>query len=275
MPKLTNAQSTKEIGVRNPYLSIDKKFLQKPKTWGANAEKCHVGAGRFQVIGNPGTGKSMWVYTFIKDVIQLKNIDNLVLLCASLHSDPLYLSLLHEATEMGISGIACDNLDGICGCDGLIPAKSPKGKAAAEEATVCPKLHFRDFDPSETTVLICDDLISKAKPELRKLLSFWTMGRRQGITAVFCTQNDTSTPIELRRTTDVRVVKNHGMNYDDLQRLLLSLTSKDNVPKIMELWKQICSSTDKTHFLMIDVHNSDPDLRFRFNYRKTHIPGLI
>ena len=255
--------------MRNPYLSIDKKFLQKPKTWGANAEKCHVGPGRFQVIGNPGTGKSMWVYCFVKDVVGLKNIDNLVLLCASLHSDPLYLSLLHEATDLGISGVASDNLDDICGCDGLT-----KGKPE-EEREECRKIHFRVFDASETTVLICDDLISKAKPELRKLLSFWTMGRRQGITAIFCTQNDTSTPIELRRTTDVRIVKANGMNHDDLQRLLLSLTSKVNVPKIMELWKQICSSTDKTHFLMIDVHNSDPDLRFRFNYRKTHIPGLI
>ena len=268
----------KELGVANAYQLIDPKLLAKKPTWPELEQVNLEPAKRLILVGRPGSGKSSWVWCFANQIMGMRRIDTLLLFCASYDSDPLYQDLVQQARKHGVKGIIRHDLDDLCACgkneDGQAQdgrrAVTSDGESDSDEPT-CPKLHVTDLDPKLNHLMVCEDLIGKNKRALQVLTSFWVMGRRQNLTSIFSTQNNTSAPIEVRRTSDYIVVKQGGMHDQDLQCMLSSMMRKQDVPRAMNLWRRICATNDKSQFMLLDMNNADPHLKVRWNYRRTDI----
>ena len=255
-----SAPSATRFEPKNPYETLNKKYLL-PQAHYPHEKDVNVRLStRIEVIAMPGKRKTAWVFWFLTVIVGLKNITNLLCFAAEMPSDPLYQCLEEEASKAGCNGIFGTNLDAICAC---------------EDEEVCDKLHVRDIDPSETTFLILDDMVSKDKKVLSVLNHWYIASRRSNVTTICVTQNHTSLPVLWRRCTDYYVVKCQGMNEDDLSRMLMNFTAKQNVHLIIELYRKICGTGDLNNFLFCDPNNADKSLRYRFNFRKTVIPGLM
>ena len=268
--------SHNQVGVRNPYLTLDKKYKTEQPTWGPIATENHIGPGRYECVGLPGSMKSAWLYCLLVDIITLPRIDNLILCAASLDQDNLYKDLKEKCKKHKIKGLFSHTIDDLCACDKN--QKLMEGRAGdddEEDGEACDKLHVTDFKPDEVSILVCDDLVSKKPSELKRLQSFWVMGRRCGLSSIFITQNETAVDITLRRCCDYRIIKSRGMQRDDLSRLLLSLFPKNDLPNILALWDKICNfgagDEYKTQFLLLQPTHPNPLLRVRWNYQETDV----
>ena len=149
----------------------------------------------------------------------------------------------------------------------MATGRSAAGGALAVMAP-CPNIHLSNLSGDTTTLLIIDDFCSDDQKTLKKLDRWFTGSRRHGVFLVLVCHADTSVPTAWRKTVPYWALK-PGINVGDLERFLRGMTTRDNIPAIVRLYKKICDEGEDTDTMLLDFLTKDPLLKARFNFRPT------
>jgi hypothetical protein len=132
-----------------------------------------------------------------------------------------------------------------------------------------------DFDVKQNSLVIIDDFINASETELKAVVDLWIRGRKNGCSTVFLSQRFFKTPKMIRENSGLIGMMKIA-NTRDLTRILseYELGDVDNT-QIKKMYESAVAAPDHQqlkHFFMIDVDNTDDNLRFRKNFEGIKLP---
>lgn len=196
---------------------------------------------RMLLLGPSGSGKTNVLLNLMK---LIGVFDKIVLLAKDLE-EPLYKHVINTYEKM---------------------EKKFKVKILLAISTVKDLPSVDDFNPTENSLLICDDLICEGKQDLAKVAAFWIRGRKKGISSVFLSQSYFCVPKLIRQNSGYVLIKKIDTPRD-LSMLMKEYSLGVDAKQMNAMYQHALSTGDPhTSFFMIDTVTSKKSLRFRANF---------
>jgi Poxvirus A32 protein len=232
----------------NHYDAVQHKFREPPLEY-ANFPACRITAP-FQmcIIGGTGSGKTNGLI----EVFQSMNCFTKVMLYVKDPSEMLYkdwIDRLKKAEKrLGQEIVVVDDkLDSL-----------PEVKDLKKEG--------------QHTLVVFDDMMSEKDRMLARVVPYFSMGRKEGVSAVFISQNFYAVPQSIRQNAGIVLLYriNMGRNMAMISRELKGADKTEE--ELQEMYRHV-QSLGFPHFLMIDAQNPDPRFKYRVNFAPLLMPG--
>jgi hypothetical protein len=231
--------------------AIPKKYLQ-PVTHYDNEKEIGITIpSRLLCIGSSGAGKTNYIACLIRLIGVFKKI---WLFCLNTE-EPIYAWMIdHFANETKRINkqLRKENKPEI---DDILKHSN--------KLSDIPKVTSIPLSDSPT-LMIFDDLINDKSLERSNIMDIWTLGRKQGITSIFCSQSFFKIPMILRQNSNYIVIKKISQKSDFL-RIIREYNLELDKEEFVHLYKEcIKKMTDN---LTIDVNENNINKKFRHNFQ--------
>lgn len=236
----------------NMYDIIDKKYLPDPKAKQyANYDKIHI-ALPFQclLIGATGSGKTSCFENLIYGIGFHK-----IIIIARNTEEPLYKHLIDKFTKL---------------------------EQQLEEKFIWVYNNFRELPDvteinkmlgGEKGVMVCDDLVTEPINDQKRVMDYFSQGRKQGsggLSCIYISQGYTEIPRFIRKQAKI-ICLGTITGQDDLKRIVKQYTLDVTPEELLEMHKRI-QQESTMNFLTIDLTKTKPGEEY-LKYRKNFNPN--
>jgi hypothetical protein len=111
--------------------------------------------------------------------------------------------------------------------------------------------------------LILDDMVNENIKDLKETTNGWTLGRKGGLSVCFITQSYFRTPKVIRENSSLLALGRLA-SVADMKRIVREYSLDKSAEELMALHQQVMQQGDM-NFLLIDLYNNEPGLRYRMN----------
>ena len=228
------------MGTRNYYTLLPKKYLPATIEY-KNKKIMNINLpARIGIIGASGSCKTNWLLNFIECVDSFDRVT----IYAKNTQEPLYQYLMSCLDDSRIAYEVFDDLTAVIPCS--------------------------EYEARDNNLVIFDDFQNSSAKDLKPVNDIFTMGRKNGITAVYIAQSYfKGIPSIIRANLNYLVILKISTK-NDLARVISDNSLDVEPDTLMALLKHI-RSLGKTHFMLLDKDTIDSDLKYRIDYEKTCI----
>jgi hypothetical protein len=237
----------------NYYNVIDKKYLldDHAKSYPAYDDIQIRLPVQCVVIGATGSGKT----NLVDNLIGAMKFEN-VFICAKNLEEPLYAALIDKYTKLGnkLGEQMLWTFDNVKSLPDIMEIKK--------------------LVRNKKSVFICDDLVNEPKKDQKRILEYFSQGRKTGdggLSCFYLSQGYHEIPIFIRKNAKL-ICLGTLTSQRDLKRIVAEYQLEIPVEKLMEMHREV--QKDKTtNFLTIDLTRTKPDelyLKYRKNFATPH-----
>lgn len=236
----------------NMYEIIDKKYLPDPKAKQyANYDKIHIDLP-FQclLIGATGSGKTSCFENLIYGIGFHK-----IIIVARNTEEPLYKHLIDKFRKL---------------------------EQQLEERFIWVFNRFSEMPDvteinkmlaGEKGVMVCDDLVTEPEKDQKRVMDYFSQGRKQGdggLSCIYISQGYTEIPRFIRKQAKI-ICLGTITGKDDLKRIVKQYTLDVTPEELLHMHKQI-QQESTMNFLTIDLTKTKPGEEY-LKYRKNFNPN--
>jgi hypothetical protein len=111
--------------------------------------------------------------------------------------------------------------------------------------------------------LIVDDMVNENVKDLKETINGWTLGRKGGLSVCFITQSYFRTPKVIRENSSLLALGRLA-SIMDMKRIVKEYSLDKSAEELMMLHNKVMQQGDM-NFMLIDLYNNEPGLRYRMN----------
>lgn len=236
---MSSSSSSSDVKIQDMYSIIPKKFLPKRPTY-KNYNKVKIDIPfRMCILGPSGCKKTQ----LAANLIRIMGCWNKIFIFAKDLTEPIYQFLIdffdkfHEKTGHQVLYYSND----------ISELPSPD-----------------DLDKQDSNLVIIDDMI--LEKDLSNVGEYFVRGRKKNCSVMFISQSYFATPKIIRSNCDILCILKIN-TARDLTRIISEYSLGIDRDKLKRVYKACVDSADQSKFFMIDMSNSNTDLRFRCGFK--------
>lgn len=225
------------MSVCNMYEKMPPSLLRKSDNPNFNIHGIKLPA-RICVSAPSGSGKTNFVINFISMCSQGKGTFSSIQIITRDSDEPLYSYLKMKSPAIQIT-------------EGLhtLPA-------------------LNKFDKDESHLIIIDDLVLAKNQE--QVCEYYIRCRKQNVTVIYLSQSYFKIPIIIRQNCNYAVILGIG-NKRSMNLMLSEFAIGASKEQLMGMYKY--ATKEKLHFLLIDVDETNSELKFRKDFNERLSPS--
>jgi len=219
------------------YEKMPQSLLRKSDNPNFNIHGIKLPA-RICVSAPSGSGKTNFVINFISMCSQGKGTFSSIQIITRDADEPLYSYLKMKSPAIQIT-------------EGLhtLPA-------------------LNKFDKDESHLIIIDDLVLAKNQE--QVCEYYIRCRKQNVTVIYLSQSYFKIPIIIRQNCNYAIILGIG-NKRSMNLMLSEFAIGASKEQLMEMYKY--ATKEKLHFLLIDVDETNSELKFRKDFNERLSPS--
>jgi hypothetical protein len=124
------------------------------------------------------------------------------------------------------------------------------------------------FDKDESHLIIIDDLVLAKNQE--QVCEYYIRCRKQNVTVIYLSQSYFKIPIIIRQNCNYAVILGIG-NKRSMNLMLSEFAIGASKEQLMGMYKY--ATKEKLHFLLIDVDETNSELKFRKDFNERLSPS--
>lgn len=238
---MSKKDKNRSDNVPDYYKIIPKKYLSDYKTNYPNFKNINIKLPMHMIIaGKTGSYKTNALMHLIKS---MECFDKFII-CVKKPSEPFYAWLIDTVQKLE--------------------------EESGEEGMVFVTTNPTELPPIEevgegTTLFIADDMMTESKKDQKMIEEYYIRGRKDGISCVYISQSYFSTPINIRKNSDICILKDI-VSVKELANILREYSFCEDPKKIAEVYNKLIKPGG-TDFFMIDKATNNPIMRYRRNFK--------
>lgn len=224
-------------GLINPYAGIiPKKFLIPGITY-KNFKKLRIKLpARILVIGASGSGKTIWLWNFIR----LCSCFSRIYLFAKDLEEPIYAYMIDFFSKL---------------------EKKIKKRILHYSNDVDDIPQAAEFDKDENNLVIIDDMINAKNLRTSNAMDLFTMGRKRNVSTIMVSQSYFKIPQIVRQNSQYVVLKKI-VSTKDLRRMISEYNLEADPVRLSMIYQK-CVKDQLGGFMLIDIETNDENDKYR------------